>query len=152
MMKFKKVEAHCDIPCKVYDPYIAQYSAITVIRLLDLIDEMGEINAKSDLAKLSRLVAQKEEHAHKVKEEIATIWGDYFKEPQINKFPNVHDLAHSIMMTSSKCKQELLRENGVTLLNQVNEFAKMFWDSKDVETTVVISKNPPNVDLIIPKS
>tara|TARA_B100000927_G_scaffold291731_2_gene296339 strand:+ start:9917 stop:10372 length:456 start_codon:yes stop_codon:yes gene_type:complete len=151
-MKFKKVEAHCDIPCKVYDPYIAQYSAITVIRLLDLIDEMGEINAKSDLAKLSRLVAQKEEHAHKVKEEIATIWGDYFKEPQINKFPNVHDLAHSIMMTSSKCKQELLRENGVTLLNQVNEFAKMFWDSKDVETTVVISKNPPNVDLIIPKS
>ena len=152
MMKFKKVEAHCDIPCKVYDPYIAQYSAITVIRLLDLIDEMGEINTKSDLAKLSRLVAQKEEHAHKVKEEIATIWGDYFKEPQINKFPNVHDLAHSIMMTSSKCKQELLRENGVTLLNQVNEFAKMFWDSKDVETTVVISKNPPNVDLIIPKS
>ncbi len=152
MMKFKKVEAHCDIPCKVYDPYVAQYSAITVIRLLDLIDEMGEINAKSDLAKLSRLVAQKEEHAHKVKEEIATIWGDYFKEPQINKFPDVHNLAHSIMMTSSKCKQELLRENGVTLLNQVNEFAKMFWDSKDVETTVVISKNPPNVDLIIPKS
>tara|TARA_B100000212_G_scaffold338841_1_gene316104 strand:+ start:548 stop:1003 length:456 start_codon:yes stop_codon:yes gene_type:complete len=151
-MKFKKVEAHCDIPCKVYDPYVAQYSAITVIRLLDLIDEMGEINAKSDLAKLSRLVAQKEEHAHKVKEEIATIWGDYFKEPQINKFPDVHNLAHSIMMTSSKCKQELLRENGVTLLNQVNEFAKMFWDSKDVETTVVISKNPPNVDLIIPKS
>ncbi len=151
MMKFKKVEAHCDIPCKVYDPYIAQYSAITVIRLLDLIDEMGEVNAKSDLAQLSRLVAQKEEHAHKVKEEVATIWGDYFKEPQINKFPDVHDLAHSIMMTSSKCKQELLRENGVALLNKVNEFAKMFWDSKDVETIVVTSKNPPNVDLIIPK-
>tara|TARA_B100001057_G_scaffold75203_1_gene69881 strand:- start:2617 stop:3075 length:459 start_codon:yes stop_codon:yes gene_type:complete len=152
MIKFKKAEAHCDIPCKVYDPYIAQYSAITVIRLLDLIDEMGEVNAKSDLAKLSRLVAQKEEHAHKVKEEIATIWGDYFKEPQINKFPSVHDLAHSIMMTSSKCKQELLRENGVVLLKQVNEFAKMFWDSKDVATMIVTSKNPPNVDLIIPKS
>ena len=101
---------------------------------------------------IPRYVAQKEEHAHKVKEEVATIWGDYFKEPQINKFPDVHDLAHSIMMTSSKCKQELLRENGVTLLNQVNEFAKMFWDSKDVETIVVTSKNPPNVDLIIPKS
>lgn len=151
MIKFKKAEAHCDIPCKVYDPYIAQYSAITVIRLLDLIDEMGEVNAKSDLAKLSRLVAQKEEHAHKVKEEIATIWGDYFKEPQINKFPSVHDLAHSIMMISSKCKQELLRENGVVLLKQVNEFAKMFWDSKDVATMIVTSKNPPNVDLIIPK-
>lgn len=151
MIKFKKVEAHCDIPCKVYDPYIAQYSAITVIRLLDLIDEIDEINAKSDLAKLSRLVAQKEEHAHKVKEEIATIWGDYFKEPQIKKFPGVHDLAHSIMMTSSKCKQELLRENGIILIKQVNEFAKMFWDTKDIETIVVSSKNPPNVDLIIPR-
>ena len=68
MIKFSSVKAHCDIPCKVYDPYIAQYAALSVIRLIDLIEEMPEPNTKSDLAKLSRLVEQKEEHAHKVKE------------------------------------------------------------------------------------
>ena len=150
MIKFSSVKAHCDIPCKVYDPYIAQYAALSVIRLIDLIEEMPEPNRKSDLAKLSRLVEQKEEHAHKVKEEVTTIWGDYFKQAQIEKFPGVHELAHSIMMSASKCKQELSRDNGVELLNQVNEFAEMFWKSKDVKTKVATSLNLPNLDIVIP--
>ena len=152
-MKIKEAKAHCDIPCAVYDPSVAQYAALSVVRFLDLIGEMPEkIDSKKDLAHLSRLVQQKEEHAIEVKDAVRTIWGDYIKEPHMEKFPEIHDLAHSIMMTSSKCKQELLRENGVVLLKQVNEFAKMFWDSKDVATMIVTSKNPPNVDLIIPKS
>tara|TARA_B100001996_G_scaffold372855_1_gene349691 strand:+ start:165 stop:623 length:459 start_codon:yes stop_codon:yes gene_type:complete len=151
MIRFSLAKAHCDIPCKVYDPYIAQYAALSVIRLIDLIEEMPEkLTSKSDLAKLSRLVEQKEEHAHKVKEEVTTIWGDYFKEAQIEKFPGVHELAHSIMMSASKCKQELSRDNGIELLNQVNEFAEMFWKSKDVETRIVSSLNLPNLDIVIP--
>ena len=150
MIKFSSVKAHCDIPCKVYDPFISQYAALSVIRLIDLIEEMPEPNTKSDLAKLSRLVEQKEEHAHKVKEEVTTIWGDYFKQAQIEKFPGVHELAHSIMMSASKCKQELSRDNGVELLNQVNEFAEMFWKSKDVKTKVATSLNLPNLDIVIP--
>tara|TARA_B100000427_G_scaffold159917_1_gene132931 strand:+ start:165 stop:620 length:456 start_codon:yes stop_codon:yes gene_type:complete len=150
MIKLVQLKLTCDIPCKVYDPYIAQYAALSVIRLLDLIEEMPEPNTKSDLAKLSRLVEQKEEHAHKVKEEVTTIWGDYFKEAQIEKFPGVHELAHSIMMSASKCKQELSRDNGVELLNQVNEFAEMFWNSKDVKTKVATSLNLPNLDIVIP--
>lgn len=152
MIKFESVSAHCDIPCKVYDPYMAQYAALSVLRLIDLIDEMSDSpTSKSDLAKLNRLVAQKEEHAHKVKEEVATIWGDYFKQPQIEKFPDIHMLAHSIMMSASKCKQELARENGEELLDKVNEFAEMFWSSKDVETEVVTSSNLPHVDIVVPK-
>ena len=145
----KNVKAHCDIPCKVYDPYIAQYAALSVIRLQDLIAEIdSKITSKEDISKLSRLVSQKEEHAHKVKEEIATIWGDYFKQPQIEKFPNIH--AHSIMMASSKCKQELSRENGVELLSKVNEFAKIFWESKDIDTKIITSSNLPHMDIVVP--
>lgn len=147
----KNVKAHCDIPCKVYDPYIAQYAALSVIRLQDLIAEIdSKTNSKEDIAKLSRLVSQKEEHAHKVKEEIATIWGDYFKQPQIEKFPNIHELAHSIMMASSKCKQELSRENGVELLSKVNKFAQIFWESKDVDTKIITSSNLPHMDIVVP--
>ncbi len=153
MIKFESVNAHCDIPCKVYDPYMAQYAALSVLRIIDLIDEMPENpTSKSDLAKLNRLVAQKEEHAHKVKLEVATIWGDYFKQPQIEEFPNVHELAHSIMMGASKCKQEIARANGEDLLDKVNKFAEMFWSSKNVETEVVTSSNLPHVDLVVPKN
>ena len=108
-MKIQEAKAHCDIPCAVYDPGVAQYAALSVVRFLDLIGELPEnIESKKDLAHLSRLVQQKEEHAIEVKDAIRTIWGDYFKDPHIEKFPEIHELAHSIMMTASKCKHCLL--------------------------------------------
>jgi nickel superoxide dismutase len=54
------------------------------------------------------------------------------------------------MMTASKCKQELGRENGMTLLEKVNRFAEIFWATKDVETQPNKSLNPPNLDIISP--
>ena len=36
-MRIKDVSAHCDIPCAVYDPGVAQYAALSVVRFLDLI-------------------------------------------------------------------------------------------------------------------
>ena len=67
-MRIKDVKAHCDIPCAVYDPAVAQYAALSVLRFLDLIGEMPEkIDSKKDLAHLTRLVEQKEEHAAEVK-------------------------------------------------------------------------------------
>ena len=41
-MKIKEVKAHCDIPCAVYDPAVAQYAALSVARFLDLIAEMPD--------------------------------------------------------------------------------------------------------------
>ena len=150
-MKVKNVKAHCDIPCAVYDPAVAQYAALSVLRFLDLIGEMPEnINSKKDLAHLTRLVQQKEEHAIEVKDAVRTIWGDYFKEPQMEKFPEIHALSHSIMMTASKCKQDIDRQNGVDLLEKVNRFAEIFWATKDVNTVTKKSLNPPHMDMIVP--
>ena len=151
MIKVKETNAHCDIPCAVYDPYTAQFAALSIVRILDLIGEIDENpTSKADLTKLARLVSQKEEHSSEVKEAVRVIWGDYFKEPQIEKFPEIHDLTHSIMMIASKCKQELSRENGLDLLEKVNRFAEIFWATKDVETQAKKSLNPPNLDIISP--
>ena len=150
-MRIKDVKAHCDIPCAVYDPAVAQYAALSVLRFLDLIGEMPEkIDSKKDLAHLTRLVEQKEEHAAEVKNAVRTIWGDYFKEPHMEKFPEIHSLSHSIMMTASKCKQDIDRQNGVDLIEQVNRFAEIFWATKEVETETKTSLNPPNVKMIVP--
>ena len=97
MLKIKNVQAHCDIPCKVYDPSVIQYSTLSIVRFLDLINEEIKDSDQSvgQKAQLSRLIAVKEQHSKEVKSEVATIWGDYFKEPQITKFPETHELVHS---------------------------------------------------------
>ena len=41
-MKIRNVKAHCDIPCAVYDPAVAQFAALSVVRFLDLIGEMDD--------------------------------------------------------------------------------------------------------------
>tara|TARA_B100001142_G_scaffold85590_1_gene86997 strand:+ start:724 stop:1188 length:465 start_codon:yes stop_codon:yes gene_type:complete len=150
-MKIKEARAHCDIPCAVYDPAVAQYAALSVMRFLDLIGEMPEnIESKKDLAHLSRLVQQKEEHAVEVKDAVRTIWGDYFKQPHMEQYPEIHDLAHSIMMTASKCKQDIDRQNGIDLVEKVNRFAEIFWATKETSTETKKSLNPPHVDMIVP--
>lgn len=151
-LPFTRAAAHCDIPCKIYDPMPAQIAALTVIRMVDMIKELeGGSLSLDDQAKLSRLVAQKEEHAEAVKHEVRVIWGDYFKEPQFQKVPNAHDLVHNIMLTGSKCKQTVDREAAVQLLKLVNEFAEGFWKTKDVTTYTATCPYPPNEQVVYPK-
>jgi len=152
-VSFKSVSAHCDIPCGVYDPSTAQIAALSVIRFIDLIEE---INAKDELsaedhAKLIRLIGDKETHATKVKYEVNVIWGDYFKQPQFEKFPDTHTLVHKIMMAGSSCKQNVNRENGLELLALVNEFAESFWATKGIETYTAKCPYKPALDTVYPK-
>ena len=64
MFKLPKAYAHCDIPCKIYDPAAAQYAVLSVIRIIDLLNEIEESPSdKKNIAEVSRLISQKEEHA-----------------------------------------------------------------------------------------
>ena len=149
---FKVAQAHCDIPCKIYDPIGAQIAVLTMIRMVDLLEELkakGDLD-QNDSAQFSRLVAQKEEHGLKVKEEVRVIWGDYIKQPQIEKFPEIHELTHSIMLLASKAKQNIDKEVTLDLLNKVNKFADIFWKSKDVKTYKSTCPYPPSQELVYP--
>ena len=63
----KEASAHCDIPCKIYDPSSAQIAALSVIRFMDIIADLDkkESLTLADHAQLSRLIAEKETHAEK---------------------------------------------------------------------------------------
>lgn len=150
--RFATVSAHCDIPCKIYDPITAQIAVLTMIRMVDL---LAELQAKSELttneqAQFSRLVAQKEHHGIKVKDEITVIWGDFFKSPQIEEFPEIHDLVHSIMMQASQAKQHIDKDITLTLLSQVNHFAEIFWHCKGEKTFVEQCPYPPEQSVVYP--
>ncbi|MCJ7483522.1 MAG: superoxide dismutase, Ni, partial [Thermodesulfovibrionales bacterium] len=81
-INFEEAKAHCDIPCGIYDPITAQITALTVVRMLDLmidLENKGGEKGKEFHNTFSRYVTVKEEHAEKAKHEIRVIWGDYIK-------------------------------------------------------------------------
>ena len=152
ILSFESAKAHCDIPCKIYDPIISQIAVLTMIRLVDLIEEIEKKDSltSKDHAQISRLIAQKEEHGHKVKDEIRVIWGDYIKQPQLEKFPELHELSHSIMLLASKAKQNIDKNASLELLEKVNRFAEIFWKSKDVNTFKATCPYPPQQEVVYP--
>lgn len=151
--EFEQVSAHCDIPCKIYDPITIQISVLSMLRMVELIDEL---NAKGTLSlaqqsTLARLTIEKEQQGVKAKEEIRIIWGDYFKEPQIAQFPEIHQLTHSIMLKASYAKQNVDFNSTLELLNLVNRFADIFWQTKGLTTYQAKSPYPPFQLVTYPK-
>ena len=148
---FEKYSAHCDIPCKIYDPIVSQIAALTVVRLIDITAETEmDVSSHEALNLVSRCVVRKEEEAEKVKTEIRTIWGDYFKSAQFEKYPEVHNLVHNIMMKASACKQSTHRNHALELVDLVNEFAAAFWDTKGVSVERKVSPYPPSLAMVYP--
>ena len=150
---FPRVSAHCDIPCKIYDPHGAQIAALSVVRFLDLMTElMGKkVFDSIDHVQLSRLTREKEIHAEKVKDEVRVLWGDYFKTPQLERFPDTPELVHKIMLKASACKQQVDRTFGLELLDLVNELASRFWSTKSIDSYVAKCPYPPELDVVYPK-
>jgi nickel superoxide dismutase len=153
LLNVPTANAHCDIPCKIYDPSAAQVSAATIVRLIDIVSETLKSEDVMSLAgqnAIARCVMRKEEEAEKVKHEVRIIWGDYFKAPQLEKFPEIHELTHNIMMKASACKQGVAREDGEVLVELLNQFAEIFWATKDVKTARHNSPNLPNLSTVYP--
>ena len=150
MFQIKNAYAHCDIPCKIYDPAVSLVAALSIVRLTDILLEIDDLSSLDSQSKLARVVVQKEDEAQKVKDEVNIIWGDYFKEPQLEAFPETHEIVHGIMRLGSKCKQEVSREAAEELLRELNRFVDIFWKTKDIETKTVIAPYPPALPMVVP--
>jgi nickel superoxide dismutase len=122
--------AHCDIPCGIYHPHIAQQGAESVERMMVLIGELGTPGDAAGLNSLARYVAEKEKAAELVKHEVRIIWGDYFKPPHVEMFPDLHEKVWNIMKLASTCRQGVGLDDAKALRAAVDEFADMFWKTK----------------------
>lgn len=150
---FERLNAHCDIPCGIYDPIIAQIAALTVVRMLDLmtdLDGKGGDKNKDYINSMSRYVTIKEEHAEKAKAEIRVIWGDFLKAQHLEKYPNAHALVHQIMQLGSKARQTTDRETALQFVEAINQFAQIFWEVKNIPTKRAIAPYAPNLELVYP--
>jgi len=151
---FDAVDAHCDIPCGIYDPHQAQIGALTVIRMVDLINDVvkqhGEGSTAEFINSMARYIAVKEEHAELTKHEIRVIWGDFIKPAHLEEYPQLSGLVHKIMQLGSKSRQTVDRETAVALLEAVNEFAEIFWMIKGIKTKRAKAPYSVSEEVVLP--
>jgi len=150
MVGIERARAHCDVPCGIYDPITAQIAALTVVRMIDLMNDLGNRQDLASSNSLARYVAVKEEHAEKAKHEIRVIWGDYIKPNHVEEYPELHGLAHQIMQLGSKCRQTVDRDTAVQLVEAINQFAEIFWNTKGVATKRAKAPYAPALELVYP--
>jgi nickel superoxide dismutase len=151
--RFERASAHCDIPCGIYDPHLAEVAALTVVRMIDLMNDLAKDPKPQDLSyanSMARYIAVKEEHTELVKREVRVIWGDYIKQEQVDKFPELPGLVHQIMQLGSKARQTTSRETAMQLLEGVNRFAEIYWQTKGIATKKVKAPYKPGEDMVLP--
>ena len=145
--------AHCDIPCGIYDPHLAQVAALSCLRMNQLIEALEppamEKPARDKyMAQLSRYTTVKEEHAELVKREVRIIWGDFFKAD--NRPDGLHDLVDGIMKSASAVRQNVDLAAAEKLLGEVNQFAEAFWTAKNVKTKKAPSNQAVGGEVVVP--
>jgi len=149
-----EAHAHCDIPCGIYDPHLAQVAALTVVRMNQLIADLAPPSAmeKAERDKymhaLVRYTQVKEEHAELVKHEVRVIRGDFFKPD--NSPDNIGEIVDGIMKTASAARQNIDPDAANKLLDLVNQFAEAFWKAKGVETKKASSNQAAGGEYVVP--
>jgi nickel superoxide dismutase len=135
-----RAEAHCDIPCGIYDPIVAKIAAQTVQKMVLRIQALPQPAASETAAqkadrenKLIRYTQVKEEHATLCKKELDILWHDFFNPTHLQKFPDIHTTFWQAAKLASKCKQEVNMDAARDLVTAVDKIAEMFWSAKGVQ-------------------
>ena len=108
------VDAHCDIPCGVYDPEQARIEAESCLRIIEKHD------ASDDKLFRARCIHVKEERAELVKHHLDVLWHDYFKPEHLEKYPDLHETFWKATKQASKVKQSLDAGAAKELLSMID--------------------------------
>jgi len=118
-------EAHCDLPCGVYDPAQARIEAEAVKSITE------RFNASDDDLFRTRAVIIKEQRAELLKHHLWVLWTDYFTPEHLRAYPNLHELFWHATKTAGESKKTNDVAVAEDLLNQVAEIEKIFWATKN---------------------
>jgi len=118
------VQAHCDLPCGVYDPAQARIEAESVKAIQE------KYQGNEDPAFRARALDIKEQRAELVKHHLWVLWTDYFKPEHLEKHPKLHDLFWKATKEAGAAKKSEDPAQGQKLLDAIDEIAKIFWETK----------------------
>jgi nickel superoxide dismutase len=132
-MRFiKPVYAHCDVPCGIYETDSMKHAAATCLRMIEKVEALGDLDDKNldQQNQFVRMIAQKEVHAQKCKDQLYLLWSDYFKPVHLEKFPDLHDKFWQATKQCGLVKQTFSKDNCNKLVELVTEIDQIFVASK----------------------
>jgi nickel superoxide dismutase len=118
--------AHCDLPCGVYDPAQARIEAESV----QAIDEKYQQNTDPEFR--ARCLIIKEQRSELVKHHLWVLWTDYFKPPHFEKYPQLHTLFNEATKLAGASGTKGSADPAVAgqLLAKIEEISKIFRETK----------------------
>ncbi|HSL15113.1 MAG TPA: superoxide dismutase, Ni [Actinomycetota bacterium] len=126
------VHAHCDVPCGVYDPAQARIEAESVKAIQERYQDAANKKSATESAEdyRTRCLIIKEERADLVKHHLWVLWTDYFKPEHVEKYPQLHEAFWKATKEAGLSKKSQDPAQGQKLLDQIDEIAKIFWETK----------------------
>ena len=118
------VEAHCDLPCGVYDPAQARIEAQSVKACME------KYAASDDEQFKVRAIQIKEERADLVKHHLWVLWTDYFKPEHLDAHPGLHELFWNATKAAGAAKKSLDPADGQKVIDLVDQIADIFAATK----------------------
>lgn len=125
------VDAHCDIPCGVYDPEQARIEAESCLRIIEKYEQ------STDDVFRTRCITVKEERAELVKHHLDVLWHDYFKPEHLEKYPDLHDTFWKAAKQVSKVKATVDAGAAKELLSMIDTIDEMWKGTGGLEKTRV---------------
>jgi len=138
-LKLHRAEAHCDIPCGIYDPITAKIAAQTVQKMVLRIQALAVPASNAPVEEqrayantLARYVTVKEEHAEICKKELRILWSDYFRPEHLQRYPDLHTTFWNAEKLAGRNKQNVDMAAAQELVATVDRIAETFWATKNV--------------------
>lgn len=119
-------DAHCDLPCGVYDPAQARIEAESVLGICNKYADNDDAEFRH------RATLIKEQRSELVKHHLWVLWTDYFKPPHFEKYPELHQLFNEATKAAgaSGTKGSMDPKDAQALLDQIAKISEIFWETK----------------------
>jgi len=125
----RTVQAHCDIPCGVYDPQQARIEAESCYKIIQKYHESDD-----DVFR-KRCIHVKEERAELAKHHIDVMWHDYFKPEHLEKFPDLHEVCWKAAKQASQVKRTVDLDAAQKLLDLIDRIDHMWRETNGPAST-----------------
>ena len=127
--------AHCDLPCGIYDPEQARIEAESCLKIMQKMADKPD-----DATFRTRALAIKEERAELVKHHLDVLWHDYFKPDHLGKVPQLHELFWKTAKQVSKVKASTDPADAKELLGMIDQIDEAWHVTGGPATTRVAGR------------
>jgi nickel superoxide dismutase len=129
----RTAQAHCDLPCGVYDPAQARIEAESIRAIQERYQDADSKKSAGETADdyRERCLQIKEERADLVKHHLWVLWTDYFKPNHLESNPQLHDLFWRATKAAGDSKRSTDPSQGQELLDLIKEIDTVFWETKN---------------------